>query len=62
MDLSKIISKLDTIEDHTERAKRIEDLLEKILESTQRSERHLENMWRMYEQAANAAQNQQQRM
>lgn len=52
MDLSKVVSKLDTIEDHTEHLKRIEDILERILESTQRSEKHLEQMWSVYEQMA----------
>jgi len=61
MDLNKVLSKLDSIENNTERSKRIEDLLERILESNVRSEKHLENMWRMYEQAAQAQQ-QQQRM
>lgn len=53
---SKILSTLQTIEDHAERLKRIEDLLEKILEANNRQEHYLEQMWRMYEQAARAQQ------
>lgn len=49
---SKMLSKLDLIEDNTERLRQIEQLLEKILESNQRSERYLEQMFRMYQQSA----------
>jgi hypothetical protein len=59
MDLSKVVSKLDTIQNDTERLKRMEDLLEKILESNQRSEKHLENMWRVYDQMYSASLRQQ---
>lgn len=61
MDLNKVLNELKTIENHAERLVRIENLIEKILESNQRSEKHLENMWRLYEEMAAAQQAQQRR-
>lgn len=54
MDLGKVITRLETIEDHVERLKRIEDLLEKLVESNNRQAHYLEQMWQMYEQARKA--------
>lgn len=49
---SKILGKLELIENHAEQIQQLEQLLEKILESNQRSEKYLEAMWRMYQQMA----------
>lgn len=46
---SKALSKLQAIEDNTEQLHRIEQLLEAIVESNRRSEKYLEQMWRMYQ-------------
>lgn len=49
---SKILTKLDMIEDHAERLRQIEQLLEEIRESNRRSEKYLQQMFEMYQQAA----------
>jgi hypothetical protein len=54
MDTSKIVSRLDAIENHAERLKEIEDLLEKLLDDNRRQTKALEQMLQMYVAAAEA--------
>ena len=54
MDMSKVVSRLDTIEDHVERLREIENALEKLVEENRRQTKALEEMLRMYVVAAEA--------
>lgn len=56
MDMSKVISRLEAIEDHAERLKSIENLLEKLVDMNNRQAQYLEHMLKLYEQAANQQQ------
>ncbi|PID32495.1 hypothetical protein CR970_00270 [Candidatus Saccharibacteria bacterium] len=51
MDLNKVISKIDELEHHVQRLQRMEDLLEKLVDSNHRQAQYLEKMWDMYDQA-----------
>ena len=56
MDLSRLESRLASIEDHVEHLRRIEDLLERTLQSQQNSEQYLEDMWEIYQQTLSTRQ------